>query len=117
MTRAEILQIAKPIYQDAINRYGEDPQIDMAIEEMSELTKALLKHRRAVKNPAGYDFEKTKQNIIEEIADVQIMIEQLILMFNCDDEVNQIITKKTERLDKRLIDYCKNLGLFYGVKG
>ena len=36
----------KEIEGRAINTYGEQPQVDVAIEEMSELTKALLKYRR-----------------------------------------------------------------------
>ena len=36
----------KEIEGRAIRTYGEQPQVDVAIEEMSELTKALLKHRR-----------------------------------------------------------------------
>ena len=37
-------------YKKAIEIFGKESQIDMAIEEMSELTKALLKLRRAVKS-------------------------------------------------------------------
>ena len=36
----------KEIEGRAIRTYGEQPQVDMAIEEMSELTKELLKLRR-----------------------------------------------------------------------
>ena len=43
-----------------INTYGTVSQIDMAIEECSELQKALLKHRR---KPDG----NTRKNIIDEI--------------------------------------------------
>lgn len=38
------------ILERAINTYGAYAQVDMAIEEMSELTKALLKHRRALES-------------------------------------------------------------------
>ena len=34
------------VLEDAIKKYGVSIQIDMAIEEMSELTKAILKNRR-----------------------------------------------------------------------
>lgn len=37
------------ILQEAIDHYGEESQLDMAIEEMSELTKAICKYKRAVK--------------------------------------------------------------------
>ena len=38
------------IMLDALEHYGNGPQVDMAIEEMSELTKELLKDRRGKEN-------------------------------------------------------------------
>ena len=71
----------RDILQQAIELYGKEKQVDMAIEEMSELTKALLKERRkdAV---TGFspDIPRLLDDVYEEIADVEIMIEQLMLM-------------------------------------
>ena len=66
----------------AVQKFGMDAQIDMAIEEMTELTKALLKHRRARK----YDHSvtpsiKTSDNIQEEMEDVRIMLAELDCIF------------------------------------
>lgn len=36
------------IMLDALEHYGNGPQVDMAIEEMSELTKELLKDRISI---------------------------------------------------------------------
>lgn len=55
----------------AIHRYGEAAQIDMAVEEMAELTKALCKVKRAT---PGATTTAAIANVIEEIADVQIML-------------------------------------------
>lgn len=41
-------------------------------------------------------------NIFEEIADVEIMLEQCKIMFQCDKEVNKWQQKKIERLERRL---------------
>lgn len=41
-----------------IEAYGTETQIDMALEEMSELAKALLKHRRAVKSGKKFDISR-----------------------------------------------------------
>ena len=38
------------VLTDALVAYGGDAQVDMMIEEMSEMTKALLKQRRAQKD-------------------------------------------------------------------
>lgn len=88
--------------EKAISKYGKDSQVDMAVEEMSELVKALLKDRRAMRNPAAWDYERIYQNICEEIADVLIMLEQLMMIFNCEKEVEGYIRAKIERLKKRL---------------
>ena len=76
----------------AIKTFGVKPQEDVAIEEMSELTKAIIKNRR-------YHTEETSENIREEMADVMIMLAQLIAVYGSPDE---IITVKLERLKKRI---------------
>jgi hypothetical protein len=70
----------KEIEGRAINTYGEQPQVDMCIEEMSELTKAILKYRRA-ENKNKNEAEYLEDDIIEEIADVQIMLDQMRIIF------------------------------------
>ena len=80
--------------QDAIDIFGIDKQLDIAIEEMSELTKAIIKYRR-------YASRETYENLCEETADVAIMIEQIFLSTRRDD-VAKYVVKKTNRLKKRL---------------
>lgn len=71
----------------AIHRYGETAQIDMAVEEMAELAKALCKVKRAT---PGAATTAAIANVIEEIADVQIMLDQLRLIFaRSTDEVEE----------------------------
>ena len=71
----------------AIHRYGEAAQIDMAVEEMAELTKALCKVKRAT---PGATTTAAIANVIEEIADVRIMLDQLRLIFaRSTDEVEE----------------------------
>lgn len=84
----------------AIHRYGEAAQIDMAVEEMAELTKALCKVKRAT---PGATTTAAVANVIEEIADVQIMLDQLRLIFaRSTDEVEE---DKLRRLLGRLNSY------------
>ena len=77
---------------DAINIYGEDAQIWMTIEEMSELGNALAKYRRG---------RVTKEDVCEEIADVEIMCFQMAAMFGAES-VTEILQTKMERLKRRL---------------
>lgn len=82
---------SRDIYQAAITEWGNDAQIDVAIEEMAELTTALLHHKRG-----------REANVAEEIADVRIMIAQLELIFKNSDEVEKIKAEKIDRLARRL---------------
>lgn len=75
-----------------VETYGNDAQEDMAIEECSELIKAILKFRRS--------DEKTvemRDAVIDEIADVQIMLTQLGIVFNRVAEVEDRIDFKINR--------------------
>lgn len=79
--------------QKAIDTFGKEAQVDKAIEEMAELTKALLKERR---------FGGSVQDVIEETADVLIMMCQMILIFDAKTQVDDVIHSKIERLKNRL---------------
>lgn len=81
----------------AIHHYGEAAQIDMAVEEMAELTKALCKIKRA---QAGCEVTAAIGNVIEEMADVQIMLDQLRIIFHRSTE--EVEEAKLERLKNRL---------------
>ncbi|WP_293969458.1 hypothetical protein [uncultured Ruminococcus sp.] len=95
------------ILKQAINTYGEDAQVDMAIEEMSELTKALLKQRRAVKKSDDVRILTTKCDIVEEIADVAIMLKQLLMMYDRNNEVQKQVDFKIDRLGERLYKHTE----------
>lgn len=88
----------------AILKYGAENQTNIAIEEMSELTKALLKERRQTQN-RGFDVSAVKKfedDIAEEMADVIIMLVQLQMIYDNKDEVSQYINSKVERLKERM---------------
>lgn len=75
------------------NHYGKEHQVLIAIEEMSELTKELCKYFRR------YD---RKKEIIEEVADAQIMLEQLIELFGINNEVDRMVDYKLNRQIRRM---------------
>lgn len=93
----------REILYKVIDACGKDHQIDIAIEEMSELTKALLKDRR-------YHTEQTKRDVTEEMADVFICLEQLTIMYQNMCAVEQIQKEKLSRLERRLNDEQKTDG-------
>ncbi len=73
-------EAGREILLDALEHYGERAQVDMMLEEMAELSKALLKLRRAKKHEITEPLFLVK-NVEEEIADVQIVLNQMKLLF------------------------------------
>ena len=84
------------ILEDAVNTWGKRSQEDMMLEKMSELAKAVLKLRR-VKDPLMTKY--AIESIRSEMADVQIMLDQMKIMFGDVDSYEQ---EKLERLLQRL---------------
>lgn len=84
----------------AIMEYGENAQVDMVIEEMAELTKAICKRKRT--GATGPEAVAARENLLEEIADVFVMLVQLVRIFDGADEVQQTVTEKLNRLKGRL---------------
>lgn len=81
------------IYKAAIDKYGKNQQMMMCIEEMSELAKELCKNIRGRSN---------EENIAEEIADVQIMLNQMMIIHKCETAVYFWEDEKLQRLKKRI---------------
>lgn len=80
--------VRKRILCAAIRKYGQSAQQFKAIEELSELIRAL----------ARFDDE----NIAEEMADVRIMLDQLELIFRNGQKVAKYEVQKLRRLDQRV---------------
>lgn len=81
-------------YKQAIDTYGVRSQKLMAIEEMSELTKEICKDFRGLLD---------REHLIEEMADVTIMLDQMLLIYKISgEEVGLMRIKKVERLKERL---------------
>lgn len=88
--------------EKAVQEFGAPAQVDMAIEEMSELTKALLKHRRYCEGCQAKEEDKLEESIAEEMADMFIMLYQLLYIFGNAEQVQKVVWGKIERLKKRL---------------
>lgn len=88
------------VLEGAITTFGTRHQKDMAIEEMSELTKAICKERRA---RTKTERAEARANIIEEIADVYIMLSQLIMIYDKDGECQRAVDYKVDRLEQTVL--------------
>ena len=79
--------------------------IDLAIEEMSELIQALSKHKRLLQEDKTLRVDKTqiRENIKEEIADVNITLMKLKDMyFENNIEMLKLIGKKIDRTEEMI---------------
>lgn len=77
----------------ALDLWGADAQTVMVFEEMAELQKELCKHARGKDN---------QEAIAEEIADVQIMLEQMMILHNCESLTAEYRQYKMGRLQARI---------------
>ena len=85
--------MSNKVLEAAVRYYGKYSQVDQLFEEMAELTKELSKNNRGSDNVSS---------IAEEIADVEIMLDQMKILFNCSREVNLWRAYKVERLRHNL---------------
>lgn len=95
--------------QKIAQTYGYDTQSRQCIEEMAELTQAINKFWRKVlccgkaEQPNGEKYITINQiydNLVEEMADVQIMLWQLEYLLNADTSI--IIQQKLDRQMERI---------------
>lgn len=84
----------KQILQDAVETFGLEKQLAMLQEECAELIVAVSHYNRG--RCGALD------NLIEEIADVSIMLDQISLAF--DRDIQPLRNWKLERLQARIIE-------------
>ena len=86
--------------EKAIEVYGKDMQLNVAIEELSELIKEICKNKRGNDN---------RDNIIEEMADCYIMLTQVRFIFDIKrSELDAMLNNKIGRLRCRLAEGSEN---------
>lgn len=92
----------RAILKQAIETYGAEAQLNVAIEEFAELTKEICKHKRYMDNTKA---------IIEEMADCYIMLEQMKMIFGLGSTViSDAMDKKIKRIESRLTDHPAEKG-------
>lgn len=83
---------AKSVPMLALHHYGAEHQKKKAIEEMGELITAMSREQ---------DGRATPEEVITEIADVQIMVLQLAYIYGLDKVIEEI-DRKERRLIRRM---------------
>lgn len=102
--RGFMVEIDARVNQGTMDRYGIQNQSLVAMEELSELQKAVSKLvRYPEERTKPFDFKGLRNNLIEEMADVLICMDQLIEYYQIErPEIQELIQAKQERQAKRL---------------
>lgn len=88
-----------PVCERALRTWGEQAQMLMVVEEMSELTKEILKNINRKKDNIA--------EIIEETADVEIMLDQLKANYGIEEKVAAYKAGKLNQIEQRLNEWDK----------
>lgn len=90
------MEIYDDVFRLAEVKYGAQVQMEKTCEECAELIIAL--HR------FGSDRCKVA-DVIDELADVKIMVRQMELIFNVEDRVDKRVAYKVKRLESRIGEF------------
>jgi NTP pyrophosphatase (non-canonical NTP hydrolase) len=95
------------LMEKILKKWGVNVQLDILIEEASELIHAICKLKR--RYPDRYYWLDgwryiCAHDVVDEIADVLIMIEQICYMMNLEPLVRKRMKYKIKRITKRLED-------------
>ena len=98
------------IYKDKIDElayeFGLEPQKNQLVEEMAELTQVICKINRlkvpkGVPVAPGIDLRTLEEAFIEELADVNIVLQQCIRLVG-QKEVERVMMEKIDRTFSRM---------------
>ncbi len=91
----------RELFKRTIEMWGQRSQFEMAQEEATELALAIRKYIR--KSEDNYYFNDVVSELASEIADVEIMIEQMVVMIpGLNLMINEKKLEKLNRLEKRI---------------
>ena len=93
----------RDVYMKALSTYGIKNQLVMCMEECAELAKECSKLYRLFSDNE-YPKKADILFLAEEMADVEVMLEQLKLFYNLDSNIEAFKKSKIHRLADRLDD-------------
>ena len=97
------MKIEIPCQEKVISFYGAEKQSMVHCEECAELIQAISKMRRV--RDAGKDDSEAYYNLVEEMADVLVVLEQLQEMYDIPiSDIQSVVFKKCRRQEARIHD-------------
>ncbi len=86
--------VPEDMCKEAVDRWGKTAQLLMLLEEMSELQKEVLKNMNR--------SQDNVREIAEETADVLIMLDQLVYIYDIQDLLKEMHVTKLNKLKRYL---------------
>ena len=86
-------------YLEAIEAFGPHNQICCCLEELSELQVELAKTLNCKRDP---DKPEDLKLLVDELADATIMIEQMLILFDCGFDVMERKNYKLDLLKQKI---------------
>lgn len=96
----------RSFYKSVIEYYGEDSQADAIIEEAAELIHAISKYRQKLRR--GEDTAKAREQVIEEIVDMQIALDQAKMIYCGTSESDEKLLRETK--SRKLAKLAEHIG-------
>ena len=101
------MQNKDEIFKAISEKYGKEYMLRQIAEECRELAQAALKYIRALRKETPMRTDEAIEHIVEEIADVSLMIDAVsatVLSEHDVDDVQAIKEQKLDRWKTRMID-------------
>lgn len=96
----DMIELAKKL---AVEKHGEDYLLRQLAEECAELAQAALKVIRTRHGETPVTPEEAREDLLEEIADVMVMMDMALENDDEVDAVNEIMDAKIERMLYRMM--------------
>lgn len=93
--------MSQEIYKEALEKWGSAAQIEMLVEECSEVIQSIQKLKRSYYSNDDERITQSESNVCEELADLNIMLEQMMLIFD-SSKISKFKNEKIERLKSRI---------------
>lgn len=104
--------------EEIAKHYGYEKQKMKLVEEVGELLQAISKLDDA--RPKSLGYLNAKDHLLEEIADVSIMTDQIVCLLNGEGRTEAKRTEKLDRQIKRIEEENKEnttVNVVYGIHG
>ena len=103
------MNVSIPGQRTVIGFYGKDMQCIVAAEECAELIQAvtkMLRLKKAISETTVDEYNLAYSNLVEEMADVLIILEQLQMIFKISDhEIQRVVEEKCARQEVRMHEH------------